>query len=105
MISKISTTKWVSLLILFVFASWVRAQEVTSLTLVNASTNKDIQTLNDGDTINLYNTGFSLNIRANTNPSTVGSVRFGLDGKNNYQTENAAPYALAGDNRCDKLSS
>jgi hypothetical protein len=39
----------------------------------------------------------NLNIRANTNPGTVGSVRFDLDGVTGYAIENAAPYALAGD--------
>ena len=43
----------------------------------------------------------NLNIRANTNPATVGSVRFALDGNSSYRTETAPPYALAGDTSGD----
>jgi hypothetical protein len=39
----------------------------------------------------------NLNVRAETSPSVVGSVRFGLDGQANYRTETSSPYALAGD--------
>jgi hypothetical protein len=38
-----------------------------------------------------------LNIRVNTNPSTVGSVRFAYNGNNNYHLENNSPYAFASD--------
>ena len=38
-----------------------------------------------------------LNVRAETSPATVGSVRFALDDNSNYRTETAAPYALTGD--------
>ena len=72
------------------------AAEVTSFTLVNAATDQDLRTLNSGDTIDLSADGSSLNIRANVSGS-AGSVRFALDGNSNYQTENVAPYALAGD--------
>lgn len=73
---------------------------VVNLTLINANTNQPIVTfdpLTSGATIDLAVVGNDLNIRADTNPATVGSVRFALDGNNNYQTENVAPYALAGD--------
>ena len=40
-------------------------------------------------------------MRAETFPSTVGSVRFALDGNANFQTESVAPYALAGDTAGD----
>jgi hypothetical protein len=39
----------------------------------------------------------NLNVRAETSPSVVGSVRFGLDGQANYRTETSSPYALPGD--------
>jgi hypothetical protein len=39
----------------------------------------------------------NLNIRANTDPAGVGSVRFDLDGATGYTIEDVAPYALAGD--------
>ena len=74
-------------------------ETITSFTLVNSATNTDIQPLGDGDIIDLAQVGTSLNIRANTNPGVVGSVRFGLDGNSNYRTENVAPYALRGDKK------
>jgi hypothetical protein len=73
-------------------------QSVTSFTLINADTDLDIGPLNNGATINLATLPTrNLNVRANTSPTTVGSVRFAYDGNLNYQTENAAPYALKGD--------
>jgi hypothetical protein len=71
-------------------------QSVTSLTLVNADTDKDIGLLTEGYTINFTTIGTNkLNVRANTNPATVGSVVFTLDGVR-IITENGAPYALKG---------
>lgn len=70
---------------------------VTSFTLINADTHTAIRTLSDGATLNFSTLPTrNLNVRANTNPSTVGSVRFGLDLVSNYRTENTSPYALAG---------
>ena len=75
---------------------------VTSFTLINANTEQPIAAFNPllpGATLNLSTLGTTnLNVRANTNPVTVGSVVFGLDGNPNFRTENVAPYALAGDN-------
>jgi hypothetical protein len=74
------------------------AQAVTSLTLVNADTDQDLQTLTNGATLNLATLPTrNLNVRANTNPATVGSVVFGYDANPAYATESTAPYALAGD--------
>ena len=77
-------------------------QAVESFTLINADTDQPIATFNslsNGATLNLAMLPTrNLNIRANTSPATVGSVRFGLDGKSNYRTDNRAPYALGGDN-------
>jgi hypothetical protein len=71
---------------------------IASFTLINADTDKDITTITDGSTINLTQIGTSrINIRANTNPTIVGSVLFGLDANNNYRTENGSPYSLNGD--------
>ena len=71
---------------------------ISSYTLVNAATDQDIQTLNDGDVITI-NSFFSndYNVRANTFPEEVGSVNFYI---NDYfiRTENRAPYAVGGDN-------
>ncbi|MFW6107529.1 MAG: DUF5060 domain-containing protein [bacterium] len=71
------------------------AGEVTGLTLVDAQTDRDIRALTDGATIDLAKDGGSLNVRADV-AGEVGSVRFAVDGKT-VQTENVAPYALAGD--------
>ncbi|UOQ74385.1 PQQ-dependent sugar dehydrogenase [Hymenobacter cellulosilyticus] len=78
------------------------AQAVTSLTLINADTDQPLagyDPLPDGATLNLATLPTrNLNIRANTNPATVGSVRFTYDGDTNYKVETLAPYAIAGDN-------
>jgi len=90
------TTSICTLLVLL--AGIAAADSVTSFTLINADTDADIGTLNHGDTLNLAALPTSnLNVRANTDPATVGSVRFSLDGNANYRTENTAPYALEGD--------
>ncbi|WP_310394449.1 PQQ-dependent sugar dehydrogenase [Hymenobacter sp.] len=78
------------------------AQAVASFTLINADTELPIagyDPLPGGATLNLAALPTrNLSIRANTNPATVGSVRFGYDGNANYKLENAVPYAIAGDN-------
>jgi hypothetical protein len=75
---------------------------VSSLILINADTNQPIQTLTSGSTLYLKSLPTrNLNVRAVTNPATVGSVRFALDSTPNYRTENSAPYALAGDTNGD----
>jgi CubicO group peptidase (beta-lactamase class C family) len=75
---------------------------VTALTLMNADTDQPIQRLTAGMTLTLANLPTRrLNIRAETSPTTVGSVRFGLDGVSNYRMESSAPYALAGDDAGD----
>ena len=89
--------------LLFVGSALALAQggtggEVSSLTLINADTDQPVGTLTDGMTIDFGALGTSnLSVVANTNPATVGSVRFALDDRENYQTESNAPYAIAGD--------
>jgi CubicO group peptidase (beta-lactamase class C family) len=75
------------------------AQSVTRFALVDADTDQPIfDPLNGDATLNLGTLPTrNLNVRAETSPAAVGSVRFGLDGNPNYRTENGAPYALAGD--------
>jgi hypothetical protein len=77
-------------------------QSVISFTLINADTDQPVpgyEVMSGGAVINTTSIGTTnLNIRANTNPSVVGSVRFSLDGNSNAQTETNAPYALFGDN-------
>jgi glucose/arabinose dehydrogenase len=76
-------------------------QTITSFSLINADTDQVIATfdpLTDGATLNLATLPTThLNVRANTNPATIGSVRFAYDGNSNFQTESYAPYALASD--------
>jgi len=87
---------WVALLTIFLVPA-IQAQEVTSFTLVNAETNSDIRVISDGDELNLTELPPDLNIRANTDPEEVGSVRFDYEGNSNFRTENVFPYALRGD--------
>jgi len=70
---------------------------VVSFTMVDADIDIDLFDLVDGIQIDIDNIqGIGLNIRANTNPTTVGSVSLSLSGPvNNTRTENA--YALFGD--------
>lgn len=74
---------------------------VTSFSLINADTDQPITgyaTLADGAVINRANLPTThLNIRVNTNPGVVGSVRIGYDATSNYRTESQAPYSLFGD--------
>jgi len=77
-------------------------QSVVALTLINADTDQPILTMTDGMTLSFATLPTrNLNIRAETSPTVVGSVRFALDGNSNYRTETQAPYALAGDDSGD----
>jgi hypothetical protein len=72
------------------------AGAVVSFTLINADTDQPIGPLADGATLDLAKLPTrNLNVRADTKPAAVGSVRFALDGRT--KTEATAPYALAGD--------
>ncbi|MBC7871591.1 MAG: putative Ig domain-containing protein, partial [Chitinophagaceae bacterium] len=72
---------------------------VTSFTLVNADTEADIATIVNGATYDLAALPTrNLNIRANTNPTVVGSVRLNLNNGQIVRTENGGPYTLIGDN-------
>jgi CubicO group peptidase (beta-lactamase class C family) len=74
------------------------APKVTALTLINADTDQPMMTMTNGMTLTLAELPTrNLNVRAATSPTTIGSVRFGLDGNANFRTETSAPYALAGD--------
>lgn len=74
-------------------------QSVTSFTLINADTEQPVAGYNPipgGATLNLGTLPTRhLNIRANTSPATVGSVRFAYDADSDYRVESGAPYALA----------
>jgi len=75
-------------------------QSVVSFTLINADTDQPIAGFNPLTSSAVLNLATlptrNLNIKANTSPAVVGSVRFGLDGSSNYRTESGSPYALAG---------
>lgn len=72
--------------------------QVTSFTLINADTDKDIQTIANGAVLNLAALPTrNLNIRANV-AGAIGSVVFALSGAaTQNQTESTAPYALFSD--------
>jgi hypothetical protein len=84
------------------------ALAVVSFTLINAEANQPLAgygPLPNGTTLDLSALPTrQLNIRADTSPATVGSVRFALDGSANFRTESSAPYALAGDTGGDYAS-
>ena len=67
--------------------------EVARLYLINPDTNKEVGELKSGSEI-VKGSGF--NIKAETDPGKVGSVKFVLNDKT-YRIENAAPYAMGGD--------
>ena len=76
---------------------------ISGFTLVNADTDLDITDLADGNLLDINQLiGINLNIRANTNPETVGSISIQLSGPvSAYIAENVAPYALFGDSKGD----
>ncbi|SOD92497.1 putative Ig domain-containing protein [Spirosoma fluviale] len=75
-------------------------QAVVSMSLMNADNLEEIKVLTSGEQINLATLPTrNISIRANTNPGTVGSVKFNLTGARNHSiTESIIPYALFGDN-------
>ncbi|GAA3970285.1 beta strand repeat-containing protein [Hymenobacter antarcticus] len=81
------------------FSTSTAPPQVTGFTLVNADNEQDIQVLTSGATLNLATLPTrNLNVRANTNPATVGSVAFALSGPQpQTQTDAVAPYALLPD--------
>ena len=85
--------------LLFALPHPLLANTVVSFTLINAESNSDISVIEDGDTINLANLPSpDINIRVNTDPSVVDSVAVSLSGATTVsKIENAAPYALWGD--------
>ncbi len=77
----------------------IPGDSVTSLSLINADNDQVVagfESLHDGAVLDLSSLpSRNLNIRANSNPSTVGSVRFEFNASPSI--ENVAPYALCGD--------
>jgi prepilin-type processing-associated H-X9-DG protein len=73
------------------------AAAITGLTLMDADTNRPIESLDYGDTIDLARVGRHLTIRAGA--VDAESVRFNYDGNPDHHIDNASPYAIAGDRR------
>lgn len=87
----------------FVYAAGTATvQTLDSFTLIDADSDHPIagfEVMPDGIVVDLGTLPTRhLNIRANTTPATVGSVRFAFAGTSNFRTESGAPYALYGDN-------
>lgn len=82
----------------------VAGQAVTSLTLIDADRDRPVagyDPIPNGATLDLAKLPTRrLNLRANTAPDRVGSVRFSLNG-GVYRTENSAPYAFANNTGTD----
>lgn len=74
---------------------------VSSFSLINADTDQPIAgyaAIPNGAIISRASLPTThLNVRVNTRPATVGSVRLDFDRKTGYRTESQAPYALFGD--------
>jgi len=79
------------------------SQRVVRFTLINADSDNDIQTLNNGATLDLAKLPTkNLNIRVNTSPSPVGSVKAVLSGAQSLtRTESSAPYAVFGESKAN----
>ncbi|MBX0332359.1 polysaccharide lyase [Pontibacter sp. HSC-14F20] len=77
----------------------VPATGAHSVILVDAGTEKDVMTVKNGATLSFSELRTrKFNFRSNVDPTTVGSVKFELKGAmNRTYTDNAAPYALFGD--------
>jgi hypothetical protein len=76
-------------------------QYVQSFTLINADTDQPIAAFDpipENSIIKLSTLSTNhLNVRANTHPAIVGSLKFSYDANANFQLENVAPYAFVGD--------
>jgi hypothetical protein len=81
-------------------------QSLIGFSLIDADTDQPIMPLANGATLDLTALPTkNLNIRAETDPTRVGSVRFSLDGTyDRDRIENSPPYALMGDVRLDYRS-
>lgn len=72
--------------------------DVTTLFLVNAGTDQDIKELNDGDVLQLSETGKFLDVRAAFAFGNISRVELDLSGPiSHHQVEMVSPYAVFGD--------
>ncbi|MDX1993570.1 MAG: hypothetical protein SF029_14375, partial [bacterium] len=83
----------------------VTGHSIIHFILVDGDTDQDIRVMTNGETVNLATLPTrNINIRVVTNPTTVGSIKFILNGaqfSNANRVENTAPYALWGDENGD----
>ncbi|QNF33724.1 Ig-like domain-containing protein [Adhaeribacter swui] len=81
-------------------AKTLAEDQITSFSLINADNESTIRTITNNATIDLATLATNnLNIRANTSPAEVGSVRFTLSGAaSRTHVESTAPYAVFGEN-------
>ena len=86
--------------VVIVMTAPLPAQEVVSFTLMDASTDREIRPLRDGDTIDFRTEGAELNIRADVR-GDVGGVQFDLNDGQWSHSETAPPYSIGGDRRGD----
>ncbi len=83
----------------------VEPERVTGFVLINAESDEDLIPLTDGATVDLATMPTTaLNLRAQTVPIRVGSVRFMLNDNPYFAIENLFPYTLAGDTRGDAMA-
>ncbi len=70
--------------------------------LINATTNEVIGALENGTTVDAsdFPRGTEFNVSVEFQ-GRIGSVRFGLNGNEDFRTENAAPFTVAGDFESD----
>jgi hypothetical protein len=104
MINKLSKFMSFGFLVLFICSTLQVAAQVSikSFDLVDAANNTYIKTLSPNETLDLNQLPNQLSIIANTENGDVSKVILQLAGTLNLnQTENYAPYALAGDNSGD----
>ncbi len=75
---------------------------IASFTLIDANTDRDLATINNGDVFNLAQLGTTkVNIRVNTSPAQVGSVIIGVNNNSRYKVENTAPYTVGSSSGSD----
>lgn len=77
----------------------ITVPSIASLVLVRTGDNTDFRTLSDGLVLDISEiVGKTWSIRANSSPSTIGSVFLSMSGPlSASKTENTAPYTLFGD--------
>jgi hypothetical protein len=75
----------------------ISSPRILRFVLVDMVTGQDVRPISNDEAINLRDLVGGFTIRVDTEPATVGSVRFDLNGYLRYRVEDTAPYAIAGD--------